>query len=103
MPPTVISNATIVTGDARRSIHYDSAIAVQDGAIAAIGPTHEVLSRYPSAEVVNGSGRAVLPGFINCHAHLTATIDRGITDDFGFPFPFRFPENVRSFSSAMKR
>ena len=97
MPSTLISNATIVTGDARHSIHYGSAIAVENGAIAAIGPTHEVLSRYPSAEVVNGSGRAVFPGFINCHAHVTATIDRGITDDFGFPFPFRFPENVRSF------
>ena len=58
-----------------------------------------MLSRYPSADVVNGSGRAVFPGFINCHAHVTATIDRGITDDFGFPFPFRFPENVRSFLS----
>ena len=61
MPSTVISNATVVTGDAQRNIHYDSAIAVQDGAIAAIGPTHEVLSLYPSAEVVNGSDRASSP------------------------------------------
>ena len=27
----------------------------------------------------------MLPGLINCHAHLTATIERGFNEDFGFP------------------
>ena len=26
-----------------------------------------------------------MPGLINCHAHLTATLERGFNEDFGFP------------------
>ncbi len=53
------------------------ALAVQDGAIAAIGDSAEVLSRFPRAEVIDGSRKALLPGLINCHAHLAATIAKG--------------------------
>ena len=50
--PTIIDNATIVTGDEADSIHYDAALVVQDRRIAAIGPTAELLTRYPEAERV---------------------------------------------------
>ena len=82
MPTTVIANATIVTGDADRTVLYDSAIVVEDDRIAVLGPTSDLISRYPNADVVNGRGKAVFPGLINCHAHLVAVIDRGITEDF---------------------
>ena len=53
--------------------------------IAAIGPSAQVLAQYPHAEIVDGRGKAILPGLINCHAHLTATLERGFNEDFGFP------------------
>jgi 5-methylthioadenosine/S-adenosylhomocysteine deaminase len=44
-----------------------------------------VQARYPNAEIYDGRGKAILPGLINCHAHLAETIGRGFNEDFGFP------------------
>ncbi|HQZ38591.1 MAG TPA: amidohydrolase family protein [Vicinamibacterales bacterium] len=78
----VFSHTTVVTVDAT---HHDVALAVVGDTIAAIGPTDDILQRYPQAEVYDGRGKALLPGLINCHAHLGATIARGFNEDFGFP------------------
>ena len=72
--PTLIHNATIVTGDDAGSIHHDAALVVQGCRIAAIGPTAELLARYPEAERVDGRARAVLPGFANTHTHFPMTL-----------------------------
>ena len=50
-----------------------------------IGPTDTILEQYPGAEVYDGRGKALLPGLINCHAHMAAVIARGFNEDFGFP------------------
>ncbi len=100
---TVIVNSTIVTGDAARTILYDSAIAVRDSVIAAIGPSADILPRFPGAEVVAGRGKAIFPGLINCHTHLLATADRGILEDFGFPTTLRFPATTRQLLTTEER
>lgn len=100
---TIIANATIVTGDPARTILYDAAIAVRESAIAAIGPTESVLAEFPGAEVVEGRGKAVFPGLVNCHTHLLATADRGILEDFGFPTTLRFPVTTRSLLTTEER
>ena len=64
MAVTIVHDTTIVTADDAGAIHYDAALVVDDGRIAAIGPTAEVLARHPAAERVDGRGRAVLPGVI---------------------------------------
>ena len=99
----VITNATIVTCDPGRTILYDSAIAVRDSAIAAVGATEELTARFPGAEVVDGRGKTVFPGLVNCHTHLLATADRGILEDFGFPTTLRFPATTRSLLSVEER
>ena len=78
----VFANTTIVNVDL---VQNDVALAVDGTTIAAIGPTDQILKTYPRAEVYNGRGKALLPGLINCHAHLGATIARGFNEDFGFP------------------
>jgi 5-methylthioadenosine/S-adenosylhomocysteine deaminase len=78
----VFAHTTVVNADVVRE---DVALAVEGDRIAAIGPTESVLRTYPRAEVYDGRGKAVLPGLINCHAHLAATIARGFNEDFGFP------------------
>ena len=43
---------------------------VQDGVIAAVGPSEEIERALPSdIEVVDAKGRVVLPGFVDAHAH----------------------------------
>lgn len=82
----VFANTSIVTVDA---VRHDVALAVVGNRIAAIGPTAEVLAQYPQAEVYNGRGKALLPGLINCHAHLGQTLSRGFNEDFGFPNSYK--------------
>jgi cytosine/adenosine deaminase-related metal-dependent hydrolase len=97
---TLIQDTTVVTGDAAGSIHYEAALAVEDGRIAAIGPTAELQARYPQAERVDGRNRAVMPGFANTHSHLHMALARGIYEDmsspnappFGNPFRLPFPK-----------
>lgn len=82
---TLITNATIVTGDAAGTIHHGGAIAIEGNRIAAIGPTAEIAARYPKAEVVDGTGRAVFPGFANIHTHFVMTLARGVFEDLSPP------------------
>src|SRR5512134_41734 len=70
----VFSHTTVVNADA---VRHDVALAVEGDRIAAIGETDAVLAAYPRATVYDGRGKALLPGLINCHAHLGATIARG--------------------------
>lgn len=100
---TILSNATLVTGDQVRTVLYDAALAVRDSTIAALGPTEEIRAQFPGAEVVDCRGKAVFPGLVNCHTHLLATADRGILEDFGFPTTLRFPESTRSMLSTEER
>jgi 5-methylthioadenosine/S-adenosylhomocysteine deaminase len=80
--PIVFAHTTVVAAGAVRD---DVALAVDRDKIAAIGPTDAIMQAYPRAEVYDGRGKALLPGLINCHAHLGATIARGFNEDFGFP------------------
>jgi 5-methylthioadenosine/S-adenosylhomocysteine deaminase len=86
--PIVFSHTSVVTTEGVRD---DVALAVNGNAIAAIGPTDDVLRSYPQAEVYDGRGKALVPGLINCHAHLAATIERGFNEDFGFPNSYKLP------------
>ncbi|MGE0590181.1 MAG: amidohydrolase family protein [Cyclobacteriaceae bacterium] len=81
----IFTHTTVVTGDAHKAPLKDVALAVKDNLIAAIGPTDEVLKQFPGSEVIDGKYKALLPGLINCHAHLSAAVARGFNEDFGFP------------------
>ena len=95
----IIHDTTVVTADAGRRVLFDAAIAIDGDRIVALGPSAQVLSRYPEAERIDGTGKAVMPGFANCHTHFTLTIARGIQEDFSFPSTLRFPRNVREYLS----
>jgi 5-methylthioadenosine/S-adenosylhomocysteine deaminase len=92
----VFSRTTVVTHD---GVREDVALAVQADKIAAIGPTESILEMYPRAEVYDGRGKALLPGLINCHAHLGAVIARGFNEDFGFPNTYRLAVQPNSLLS----
>jgi 5-methylthioadenosine/S-adenosylhomocysteine deaminase len=78
----VFSHTTVVNAG---GVQEDVALAVAGDRIAAIGPTDDVLRAHPGADVYDGRGKALFPGLINCHAHLSATLERGFNEDFGFP------------------
>jgi 5-methylthioadenosine/S-adenosylhomocysteine deaminase len=78
----VFSHTTLVNVD---GVQQDVALAVDGDRIVAIGPTDGILGTYPQSDVYDGRGKALLPGLINCHAHLAETLARGFNEDFGFP------------------
>lgn len=49
-----------------------------DGRISHVGPA---VQQLPGTEVVDGSGYAVIPGFINMHTHAAMILLRGIHED----------------------
>lgn len=62
-------------GVGRLGLVTDAALVVQDGAVAWVGP-RTALPQGISAERLDAEGRAVIPGFVDSHAHLVFAGDR---------------------------
>jgi 5-methylthioadenosine/S-adenosylhomocysteine deaminase len=82
---TIIHDTTVVTVDDAGTIVRDAALVVQDDRIAAIGSSAALRARYADAELVDGRGRVVFPGFANTHTHLPRVLARGIYEDLSPP------------------
>ncbi|MFC0672699.1 amidohydrolase family protein [Brachybacterium hainanense] len=70
--PFALLGATVLTGDAAGTAHADWTVVVDSsGTIAQAGPADQV--EIPAAMArIDASGRYVIPGLINAHAHLFA-------------------------------
>lgn len=51
----------------------DGTVVVSEGQIEAVGPTSELLDKFPFAEWVDLEETIVLPGLVNAHTHLALT------------------------------
>jgi imidazolonepropionase len=51
-------------------IFENGAVAIQNGLIAAVGPSEEILRQFTSDTVVDVEGRVVMPGFVDPHTHI---------------------------------
>jgi 5-methylthioadenosine/S-adenosylhomocysteine deaminase len=75
-PARVFEHALLVTQDpARRVLRGD--LRVEGGRITHVGPG----APREGAEVVDAHDRAIVPGFVNLHAHVAMHPLRGIADD----------------------
>jgi 5-methylthioadenosine/S-adenosylhomocysteine deaminase len=72
----LIKYGTIVTMDAENAIVRGD-LLIRDGRIAAVGE----YSGNKAEEVIDATGCAVLPGFVQAHIHLCQTLFRGAADD----------------------
>jgi 5-methylthioadenosine/S-adenosylhomocysteine deaminase len=77
----IISGGTVVTMDRERRVIEDGAVAVERGRIVAVGKSADIARQYAARDVVDATGRAVIPGLINGHTHVPMTLFRGIADD----------------------
>ena len=77
----IIKGATIVTMDGSRRVIENGGIAVKSGRIVAVARTFEIDRSYTAREVINATGKVVIPGLINGHTHVPMTLFRGIADD----------------------
>jgi 5-methylthioadenosine/S-adenosylhomocysteine deaminase len=77
----IVSGGTVVTMDKDRRVIEDGAVAVAGGRIVAVGKRADIVRQYTSRQIVDATGRAVIPGLINGHTHVPMSLFRGIADD----------------------
>src|SRR5229473_8434003 len=71
----LIKGGTIVTMDEKNSIVRGD-VLIRDGRIAEVGRVDSA-----ATTIIDASGCAVLPGFVQTHIHLCQTLFRGAADD----------------------
>ncbi len=92
----IITGATVVTLEGGDGIIEDGAVAVRGGRIAGVGPSKTLARANPDLAVIDGRGKAVLPGLMNSHTHCVLLVLRGTVEDmsgdaiFGYMTPISF-------------
>jgi putative selenium metabolism protein SsnA len=71
-------NGIVVTLGRKNRVLWNETVVSEGDRIAAIGPAGKMAKRFPQAEVVDCSGKIVLPGFICAHHHFYSTMARGM-------------------------
>lgn len=77
----IIRGGTVVTMDGSRRVIENGGVAVKSGRIVAVSDTSDIDKKYAAREVINATGKVVIPGLINGHTHVPMTLFRGIADD----------------------
>ena len=73
----VFQNACIVTVNSCFDVIENGTLAVEGKKIVYVGPRRD----YLDAEIFDCSGKVIMPGFVNGHAHMPMIFFRGYTDD----------------------
>ena len=80
----IYHGGAVVTLDQEQRVA--AALAVRDGRILAVGETQAVFAhRGPDTEMVDLRGRAILPGFVDAHGHLTSVARMAATANVASP------------------
>ncbi len=77
MADILVKDGYLITMDPERRVLKRGSVAIEGKEISAVGKDVE-----ESADtIIDAKGKAVLPGLINAHTHLSMTLFRGIADD----------------------
>lgn len=76
MVDLLITNGTVVTMD-NPGILEGGAVAVDGTEIIDVGETDDLVDKYSADRSIDANGKAVLPGFIDCHVHVDDILLRG--------------------------
>ena len=77
----ILADGWLITMNERREILERGSVCVENDRIAAVGTRQHLQQQYPGAEMVDCSGRIVMPGMVNTHTHLFQTLLKGLGDD----------------------
>ena len=90
MSSTLITNGRLVTWDDPNEIIDNGALLMENGRIADIGDTAELIQKYPTITKLDAGGQLVMPGNICAHTHFYGTFARGMA--IPGPTPKDFPD-----------
>ena len=102
----LLSGGTVIAMDDSRTLFEPGAVAISGDKIVAVGSAEVLADLYEATEIMDCSGKAILPGMVNSHTHAPMTLLRGLADDLrldvwlmGYMMPvereFVSPEFVR--------
>ena len=75
---TRFENGIVATLGENNRVIWDATVVTDGELVAAVGDAAEMKQRFPGAEVVDCSGKIILPGFICTHHHFYSTMARGM-------------------------
>ena len=78
---TLILGGTLLCLDDDMTQIKDGALAIQGDSILALGSAADLRARFTSDHIIDGRGKLIMPGLVNCHTHAAMTCFRGIADD----------------------
>lgn len=76
---TLLKHAMIVTMDEAGQVYTDGSLLFEDDKIVQVGK--EMVDESTCDEVIDLTGKMVLPGFVNTHVHTSQQLARGLADD----------------------
>jgi len=79
----IVKDGIVITMDKERRIIEDGAVVIEGNKIVDVDKTHKIEEKYNISEyeLIDASGMAVLPGFVNTHAHMYQNFMKGWHDD----------------------
>jgi 5-methylthioadenosine/S-adenosylhomocysteine deaminase len=77
----LITGGALLPMDEGGSFFAEGAVVVAGGRIVAIGPTADLAARFTPTETIDARGKAILPGFVNCHGHAGMSLLRGLAEE----------------------
>ncbi len=77
MVDLLIKNGVLVTMDNQERILEEHSVAIEGGRIVEIGKTVDMQRKHSGVEVLDASGRIVMPGIVCSHSHLYGMLLRG--------------------------
>jgi cytosine/adenosine deaminase-related metal-dependent hydrolase len=75
----LIIHGTLITLGRSDQLIEDGGLRITDDLITAVGPSEELLARYPGEETLHAAGMLIMPGLIDAHTHTHRIIFRGAT------------------------
>jgi 5-methylthioadenosine/S-adenosylhomocysteine deaminase len=77
----LVRGGTVVTMDGTRRVIENGGVAIKAGRIVAVDTTAAIDNKFVAREIVNATGKVVIPGLINGHTHVPMVLFRGLADD----------------------
>ena len=77
MNKLLIKGGLVVTVDPENRVFRNGSVYVEDNIIKAVGPAAEIGDKE-GAQVIDASGKVIIPGFVSCHNHLYSSVVRSI-------------------------
>ena len=86
----IIYNARVITWEDENRVLENHAVLIQGKLIKDLGPSDEMVKKYPDEEKIDAGGKILMPGQICSHTHFYGAYSRGLSNNL--PPAKDFPE-----------